>query len=107
PLKNKPGSVFYYSSGNSNILSRLIRQTLGDSLYFAFPYRQLFYKLGMYNTVLEPDASGVFVGSSYMYATARDWARFGLLYLNDGGYGNERLLPDGWVARSTQPAAAA
>ena len=45
PLKNKPGSVFYYSSGNSNILSRLIRQTLGDSLYFAFPYRQLFYKL--------------------------------------------------------------
>jgi len=57
----------------------------------------------MYNTVLEPDASGAFVGSSYMYATARDWARFGLLYLNDGVFNNERILPEGWVAKSTKP----
>jgi CubicO group peptidase (beta-lactamase class C family) len=106
PLKSHPGSLFYYSSGNSNILSRIIRQRLGDSLYYGFPYRQLFYKLGMYNTVLEPDASGTFVGSSYMYATARDWARFGLLYLNDGVFNNERILPEGWVAQSTRPASA-
>ncbi len=107
PLKNKPGSVFYYSSGNSNILSRIIRQTLGDSLYYGFPYKQLFYKLGMYSALIEPDASGTFVGSSYMYATARDWARFGLLYLNDGVINKERVLPEGWVAQSTKPASTA
>jgi len=106
PLKYKPGSVFYYSSGNSNILSRIIRQILGDSLYYRFPYQQLFYKLGMYSAVMEPDASGTFVGSSYMYATARDWARFGLLYLNDGLSNSERVLPEGWVATSTRPASA-
>ncbi len=104
PLKDRPGSVFYYSSGNSNILSRIIRQTVGDSLYYGFPYLQLFYKLGMYSAVIEPDASGTFVGSSYMYATARDWARFGLLYLNDGVFNKERILPEGWVAKSTRPA---
>jgi CubicO group peptidase (beta-lactamase class C family) len=60
----------------------------------------------MYHTVLEPDASGTFVGSSYMYATARDWARFGLLYLNDGVFNKERILPEGWVAQSTRPASA-
>jgi CubicO group peptidase (beta-lactamase class C family) len=103
PLKNKPGSLFYYSSGNSNILSRIIRQTLGDSLYYSFPYQQLFYKLDMYSAVIEPDASGTFVGSSYMYATARDWARFGLLYLHDGVFNGERILPESWVKQSTTP----
>jgi len=103
PLKNLPGSVFYYSSGNSNILSRIIREKLGDSLYYGFPYHQLFYKLGMYSAVLEPDASGTFVGSSYMYASARDWARFGLLFMNDGVFNNERILPEGWVTKSTKP----
>ena len=102
PLKFRPGSVFHYSSGNSNILSRIIRQNLGDSLYFGFPYKELFYKLGMYSAVLEPDPSGTFVGSSYMYATARDWARLGLLFLDDGVFNNERILPEGWVAKSTK-----
>jgi len=103
PLKSKPGVIFYYSSGNSNILSRIIRQSIGDSQYYRFPYEELFYKLGMYQTVLEPDASGTFVGSSYMYATARDWARFGLFYLNDGVCNRERILPEGWVVQSTRP----
>jgi CubicO group peptidase (beta-lactamase class C family) len=57
--------------------------------------------------VLEPDASGTFVGSSYCYATARDWARFGLLYLNDGIWNNERLLPEGWVKESVTPVSVA
>ena len=103
PLKFQPGSVFQYSSGNSNILSRIIRQTVGDSLYASFPYKELFYKLGMYSAVLEPDPSGTFVGSSYMYAVARDWARLGLLFLNDGVMNKERILPEGWVAKSTLP----
>jgi len=104
PLKNKPGAEFYYSSGNSNIISRIIRQAVGDSIYYIFPYQQLFYKLGMYSAVIEPDASGTFVGSSYMYATARDWARFGLFYLEDGVLNNERILPEGWVKQSISPA---
>ncbi|HOX82969.1 MAG TPA: serine hydrolase, partial [Chryseolinea sp.] len=83
-LKSSPNTVFQYSSGTSNILSRMIRQQVGDETYHAFPYEKLFYKIGMNNTIMEPDASGTFVGSSYTYATARDWARFGLLFLNDG-----------------------
>jgi CubicO group peptidase (beta-lactamase class C family) len=103
-LQDKPGTVFYYSSGNSNILSRIIRQTVGENEYHAFPYDSLFYKLGMYSAVIEPDASGTFVGSSYMYATARDWARFGLLYLQNGMYNNQQILPDGWVKQTATPA---
>jgi len=83
PLKDQPGMVFYYSSGNSNLLSRIIRHTVGEQRYAAFPYQALFHKLGMYSTLLEPDASGTFIGSSYSYATARDFARFGLFYLNN------------------------
>jgi CubicO group peptidase (beta-lactamase class C family) len=103
-LKYQPNTVFEYSSGSTNILSRMIRQQVGDSAYHAFPYERLFYKIGMNNTVMEPDASGTFVGSSYSYATARDWARFGLLYLNDGVWNNERILPEGWVKYTTTPA---
>jgi CubicO group peptidase (beta-lactamase class C family) len=103
-LKHTPNTVFQYSSGTTNILSRMIRQQVGDSAYHAFPYERLFYKIGMNNTILEPDASGTFVGSSYCYATGRDWARFGLLYLNDGVWDNERILPGSWVKYTTTPA---
>lgn len=104
PLKYQPDSVFYYSSGTTNILSRIIRHTVGDSVYYNLPYQQLFYKIGMNSMVLEPDAGGTFVGSSFAFATARDWARFGILYLNDGMWGNERILPKGWVEYSSTPA---
>jgi CubicO group peptidase (beta-lactamase class C family) len=103
----KPNEVFEYSSGTTNLLSKVIRQTVGDSVYHRYPYENLFYKIGMYHTLLEPDASGTFVGSSYGYATARDWARFGLLFLNDGVWNNERILPEGWVKYSSTPAPAA
>ena len=105
-LKDEPGAQFYYSSGNSNLLSRVIRTTVGEKQYHSFPYDSLFHKIGMYKTMLEPDASGTFVGSSYVYATARDYARFGLLYLNDGVWNSERILPEGWVRRSTISSAA-
>ncbi|CAF0862761.1 unnamed protein product [Adineta steineri] len=82
PLKDEPGSKFVYSSGNTNILSRIIRQQLGDKDYYSFPYEKLFYKIGMNSFVMEVDASGTFVGSSYAWGTARDWARYGLLYYN-------------------------
>lgn len=106
PLLHRPGTVFSYSSGNSNLLSRIIRQTVGDSAYAAFPVTALFNKIGMYNTLLEPDPSGTFVGSSYISATARDFARFGLLYYNDGLWNGERILPRGWVQKTvTSPPA--
>ena len=106
PLKHTPGTVFNYSSGNSNILSRIIRQTVGEKDYWSFPYTQLFHKLHMYSMVLEPDASGTFIGSSYSYATARDFARFGLLYYNKGLWNGEQILPENWVQQSVQPSPA-
>ncbi len=104
PVALKPGEKFYYSSGTTNIISRIIRETIGDDNYYKFPYEELLYKIGMYNTIIEPDAGGTFVGSSYSFGTARDWARFGLLYLNDGVWNGERILPEGWVKYTTTPA---
>ncbi|MGH2563005.1 MAG: serine hydrolase domain-containing protein, partial [Ginsengibacter sp.] len=105
-LAHKPGTVFNYSSGNSNILSRIIRQTVGEKNYAGYPSGSLFYKIGMYHTSLEPDASGTYVGSSYINATARDYARFGFLYYNDGIWNGERILPVGWVKQTqTSPTA--
>ncbi|MFL5748343.1 MAG: serine hydrolase domain-containing protein [Niastella sp.] len=105
PLKYEPGTIFYYSSGNANILSRIIRHTVGDSVYAGFPYKALFHKINMYSLVLEPDASGTYVGSSYSYASARDFARFGLFYYNNGVWNGEQLLPANWVKETIQPAA--
>jgi CubicO group peptidase (beta-lactamase class C family) len=100
-LETEPGTVFEYSSGTTNILSRMIRQTVGDTAYYKFPYEKLFRKAGMHTAIMEPDASGTFVASSYCFASARDWARLGLLYLNDGVANGERILPEGWVKYST------
>jgi len=106
PLKYEPGTVFNYSSGNSNILSRIIRKTVGEQDYAAFPYESLFRKINAYSFLLEPDASGTYIGSSYSYATARDFARFGLLYLNNGKWNGEQILPENWLAQTITPAAA-
>ncbi len=97
PLEKTPGTEFSYTSGNSNIIARIIRQTVGEKGYAAYPATALFYKTGMYSALFEPDASGTYVGSSYIMATARDYARFGLLYYNDGICNGERILPEGWV----------
>ena len=106
PLKIAPGTQFYYSSGNSNILSRIVRQTVGNSNYYSFIYDSLFHKLGMYSAVIEPDASGTMVGSSYVFATARDWARFGLLYYNNGIVNGQQLFTGDWVKQTITPFAA-
>ena len=100
PLKNKPGNECYYTSGTTNILSRIIRHTVGENEYHSFPYRELFYKLGMNGFTMEVDTSGTFVGSSYSWGTARDWARLGLLYWNNGIYNNERILSEEWIKQS-------
>lgn len=97
PLEAAPGSVWRYSSGTTNILSSLARRALGDAGYAAFPRRALFDPLGMASAVFEPDASGTFVGSSFLHATARDWARFGELHRCDGVWEGRRILPEGWA----------
>ncbi|MFZ0944814.1 MAG: serine hydrolase [Syntrophobacteraceae bacterium] len=103
-----PGVKWRYSSGTTNIISKVMRNTFGASEgdYLAFPRRALFDPIGMQSAVVEPDPSGTLVGSSFMYATARDWARFGLLYLRDGVWGKERILPEGWTQYCTTPAPA-
>lgn len=96
-----PGSRFQYASGATNLLCRLLRQGFDeDEQYWALP-SHLFAALGMRTAVLETDPNGTFVGSSYGFASARDWARLGLLYAQDGVFADERVLPEGWVARST------
>jgi CubicO group peptidase (beta-lactamase class C family) len=103
-LQAEPGTRWSYSSGTTNILSYVIRLTVGEADYHGFPRRALFDRIGMSSAVLETDATGTFVGSSFMYATARDWARFGLLYLQDGVWSGERILLEGWVDFSQLPA---
>ena len=102
-----PGSRWAYASGTSVIIARVIRNVLGnDTAYVRFPRDALFDRIGMTSAVIETDAAGTFVGSSLMYATARDWARFGQLYLNDGTWNGERVLPEGWVDFTRIPAPA-
>lgn len=104
PLIHPPDSIWYYSSGTANILSRIVSHAIGsDEDYVNFPRQYLFGPLGMSSVVFEPDGSGTFIGSSLLYASARDWARFGLLYLNDGVWKGKRILPEGWVTYSTTP----
>lgn len=105
PLAYEPDTHWSYSSGTTNIVARVVRDVVaaaGENP-FAYPRRALFDPLGMASAVIEPDASGAFVGSSFSYATARDWARLGQLFLQDGVWNGERLLPEGWVAYSTTP----
>ncbi|MBR0720333.1 serine hydrolase domain-containing protein [Bradyrhizobium manausense] len=99
PLATAPGTVWNYHDGNTIMLAHLIRNAAGgkpeDALRFA--RRELFAPLGMNNVTLQLDGAGTIEGSSNMLASARDWARFGQLYLNDGVAGGRRILPEGWV----------
>jgi CubicO group peptidase (beta-lactamase class C family) len=105
PLEAEPDSKWVYSSGTANIVARIMRHAAEKDYprYYDFLRKELFDKVGMRSAVPEPDPSGTFVGSSYMLATPRDWARFGLLYLQDGVWGGERILPEGWVKYTTTP----
>ena len=101
PLAAAPGAEWVYSSGTTNIVTRLLGNALGDATgshvnIESFMRSRLFDAIGM---KAEPkyDAAGTFVGSSYVYATARDFAKFGLLYLRDGVCNGVRILPEGWV----------
>ena len=107
PLEHQPGTFWYYSSGSTNIVMRLLRgKFASDAEFLTYLRERLFAPLGIRNAVFEPDLRGTPVGSSYLYVTARDFARFGQLFLDDGFVGGERILPEGWVEYSATPASA-
>ena len=100
-LVRKPGKKWRYSSGTTNILSRILRHAINDDQrYLNFPSEKLFAPLGMTTAVLESDNSGTLVGSSLVWASALDWARFGQLYLDDGRWNSKQLLPETWVSHA-------
>jgi len=105
PLLTAPDTLWAYSSGTSNILSGIIRQTVGGDLqrYYDFAQHRLFLPLGISSASIETDYSGTFVGSSFMYASARDWARLGQFCLQQGRWNGEQLLPVEWLRYSTKP----
>lgn len=103
PLKNVPGTEWEYTSMNTLLLDRIIGDTIGGGPKGVrdFAERELFAPLGMKSVTMEFDGAGTFLGASHLYATPRDFARFGLLYLNDGiAPDGSRILPEGWVAYS-------
>ena len=100
PLVHEPGTVWNYSSGTSNIVARVVGDIVGDGRtgMERFLRERLFEPAGMSSAVPKFDGAGTFVGSSYVYATARDFARFGELYRHDGvTESGERILPSGWA----------
>ena len=105
PQKFTPGEHFAYSSGTTNMLSHLLAQQLGadPQLSLNYLYQQLFQPLAMRHSVFEMDPSGDFVGSSYLYASGRDWARLGWLLLNQGQINGQQLLTPEWIAAATAP----
>ncbi|MFN0304085.1 MAG: serine hydrolase domain-containing protein [Burkholderiales bacterium] len=107
PLTSPPGVMWRYTSGTTNILTRAIRGVLRDSggREDHPSWRAMFDRIGMTSTLMERDASGNVVGSSFVYATARDYARFGWLYAMDGIWEGDRVLPPGWVRHAMQPTA--
>jgi CubicO group peptidase (beta-lactamase class C family) len=106
PMEADPGARFRYSSGTALLLSRIWMDRIGnEQAALAYPREALFAPLGMTSAVFEADARGTLAGSSYLYATARDWARFGQFLLQDGVWNGKRLLPEGFVGVMRTPTA--
>jgi len=99
PLAHDPGTYQQYSSGSTTLLCDILLERTGSDANL--PRSDVFAPLGMSSAVLEPDASGTPVCSSYLWATPRDWAALGQLALQDGEWAGEQLLPAGWMAQST------
>ena len=105
-LDDDPGTQFNYSSGTSVLISRIWMDRLGDEKQaIDYPRTALFDPIGMSSAVFEVDARGTFAGSSYLYATAHDWVRFGQFLLQDGVWNGERLLPESFMSMMRTPTA--
>jgi len=104
PLAHEPDTFFNYSSGTTNVLSRIVADHVGyGDQYDAYLRQRLFDPLGMKSAVATFDPTGVFVASSYLHATALDFAKFGLLYLRGGEWDGHQLLSRTWAATAQVP----
>ncbi|MEM9669335.1 MAG: serine hydrolase [Pseudomonadota bacterium] len=104
-LEAAPGWRWKYANNDTLLAMRALRERLDDDpLYHRFPYESLLWKIGAYRTTLETDWNGDFISSSQVWTTARDLARLGQLYLQDGVWGGERILPEGWRHYVSTPA---
>jgi CubicO group peptidase (beta-lactamase class C family) len=104
PLVGKPNNTWNYSSGTTNLLSGILRkQFKTHQEYLDFWYTNLLDKIGMNSAIIETDMAGNFVGSSYGWATTRDWAKFGLLYLHKGNWNGEQLFDESWAKYVATP----
>jgi CubicO group peptidase (beta-lactamase class C family) len=102
-LVGKPNETWNYSSGTTNLLTGIIRQKFKTHQdYLNFWYSDLIDKIGMHSMLVETDLAGNYIASSYGWATARDWAKFGLLYLNKGNWNGEQLISEDWVNYTTK-----
>ncbi|MFB6299013.1 MAG: serine hydrolase domain-containing protein [Halobacteriales archaeon] len=108
PLEHEPNTVWRYRNCDTLSLGKIIRDTVEDTgrEYLSFPQRALYDKIGVRHMVHEPDPYGNFIMTGFNYGTARDWARFGLLHLQEGKWQGEQLFPDGWIDFITEPAPA-
>ena len=106
-MDSRPGARFVYAGSDTIMASRAVREALGDDAqWLLFPYREFLWKLGMTRTVVETDWRGDFLTSGQCWSTARDFGRFGMLYLADGVWSGERLLPEAWSKYVSTPAPA-
>ena len=97
-LDTPPGTRFLYNPPDTMLMMRAVREGMNDDArYWAFPYQALFWKVGMTRTITSGDWNGDFLMSGQTWSTARDFARFGLLYLNDGMWNGQRVIPEGWA----------
>jgi CubicO group peptidase (beta-lactamase class C family) len=104
PLQFKLNKHWNYSSGTTNLLSKYLRDQFDShEAYLDFPVKQLYDKLGMSSMIVETDLSGNYIFSSYGWATTRDWAKLGLLYLHKGNWNGEQLLNESWVKYVSTP----
>ena len=103
-LASKPNKSWNYSSGTTNLLSGILRnQFKNHQEYLDYWYTDLIDKIGMNSMIIEADLAGNYVGSSYGWATARDWAKFGLLYLHKGNWNGTQVFDETWVDYVTEP----
>ncbi|HFG0565511.1 TPA: serine hydrolase domain-containing protein [Flavobacterium psychrophilum] len=104
PAKFKPNTHWNYSSGTTNLLSGILRkQFKTHQEYLDFWYSALIDKIGMNSMVVETDMAGNYIGSSYGWATARDWSKFGLLYLHKGNWNGEQIFDESWAKYVATP----
>ncbi|MDH6269212.1 CubicO group peptidase (beta-lactamase class C family) [Rhizobium sp. SG_E_25_P2] len=100
PLEAKPGEKFEYTTGTAVLLARAVQDTLADrDAGLAYPRQALFSRIGMRSAIFETDETGTFSGGSLLYATGRDWARFGLLLANGGDWNGDQILPVDYIER--------